>query len=302
MSRSLVLSLALVGCTFNVQSFTRDVSSTAPSAPTHLSADFSGLASASGFGVRIDGSPTATTAAATVTVEGLVQSAANPDTVVSGVHVDWANDAANAGGLRLTMGYDGSYAETAWIEDVHLALPSATGLDLTLAGASLAVVGVDGPIHAVADSGSISIRGAGSFDVAATSGSIDVQGHTGTAQCTSGSIHVQTGGDVVLQTTSGSIDGDFGGGGSASASSGSIDLALAGALDHDLTLSATSGSISLVVPVGTSMRVQTQTGSGSSHVHVGGVDSNDDFTGTIGNGGYLVHATTTSGSISIVER
>jgi hypothetical protein len=77
---------------------------------------------------------------------------------------------------------------------------------------------------------------------------------------------------------------------------------LAGPLDRDLTLSATSGSITLVVPVGSSMRVETHVGSGGSHVHVGGVDASGAYAGTIGSGGFLVSATTTSGSISIVER
>jgi hypothetical protein len=75
-----------------------------------------------------------------------------------------------------------------------------------------------------------------------------------------------------------------------------------GPLDSDLTLSADSGSIQLIVPAGTSMRVETHTGSGSSHVRVGSLDTDGDFTGTIGAGGFLVFATTSSGSIEIEER
>ena len=147
------------------------------------------------------------------------------------------------------------------------------------------------------------MRGAGDFVLAADSGSIDVSGHGGTATCTSGSIQLDVTGAIVARATSGSIAGRFGGGGEMSADSGSIHVELVGALDGDLTLSAESGSIHLVVPAGTSMRVETHTGSGSSHVDAGGVHAGSgDFTGTVGSGGFLVRATTGSGSIAISER
>lgn len=304
MSRSISLlafALALVGCTFNVDTFAREtpVSNAPASAATTLRADFSSLAHLSGFGVRVDGDATAAAPSATVTMGGLLSSGTDQSAVIQGVHVGWPVLATDT--LGLTIGYDGPALETVWTEGVNVTVPAAWGLDFTLDATSLEVDGVAGPIHAVADSGSIHIRHAGDFTLSASSGSIDVQGRGGSASCDSGSIAVTATAAVVLMTDSGSIEGQFGGGGSASADSGSIRLQLVGPLDRDLTLSAGSGSIRLIVPVGTSMRVQTQTGSGSSHVDVGGVHSDDDFDGTIGSGGFLVHATTGSGSIDIVE-
>jgi len=305
MSRSILfaaLSL-LVGCTFNVTSFTADAPiSTAPTNPTRLSGDFSGLANLQGFGVRVEGSASTLTTSATVTVGGLLQSGVDPSTVTRGVHIDWPLDASDATARRLTIGYDGPALETVWTEGVTVSLPSTTALDLVGGSTSLEVDGVTGPIHLVVDSGSLAVTGAGDFVLEATSGSIDVQGHAGSATCTSGSVALDLTGAIVAGASSGSIGGRFGGGGTLSTTSGSIDVELVGPLDRDLTLSATSGSIHLTVPVGTAMRVETHTGSGSSHVHAGGIDSNDDIATPMGSGAFLVHATAGSGSIAITER
>jgi hypothetical protein len=304
MSRSIFFSLLalLGGCTFNVSSFARDVHSDAPDSPAQLSADFTSINHLSGFGVRIEGDAAAPHASAVVTVAGLLGSGVDATTITNGVHVDWPVDTSATDARRLTIGYDGPQLETVWTEGVDVTLLPTTVLALDAGSTSVDVMGVTAPMRITADSGSIDVRGAGDFALAATSGSIDVTGHGGTASCSSGSIRFDLTGAVVAHATSGSIDGRFGGGGEMGCDSGSIDIELVGALDRDLTLSADSGSIDLVVPVGTSMRVETHTGSGSSHVDVGDVHSgSDDFTGTIGSGGFLVRATTSSGSISIRE-
>lgn len=294
--------LGLSGCTFNVSSFARDVTSDLSSAPTRVRTDVSGLADLGGFDLTITGDPTATSASATVTIAGLLGSGGSADEAVRGVQIAWPDDPMLAGGHLLTVGYAGTAAETYWTEGMRVSVPSTTALDVNAGATSVYVHGVDADVRVVADSGSIGVEDAGHFELAATSGSISVTGHDGTATCTSGSIATDVTGALVAHATSGSIAGRFGGGGELSADSGSLDLELVGALDRDLTLSAGSGSIHLVVPTGTSMRVETHTGSGSSHVQVGGVDSGDDFTGTIGAGGFLVRATTGSGSITITER
>lgn len=303
MTRSLLLCLALLGgCTFNVSAFSQDVSSTAPDVPAQLTADFSSLHHLSGFGVRIEGGATTPTTSAVVTVAGLLGSGVDASAITRGVHVDWPVDPSAANARRLTIGYDGPLLETVWTEGVTVSLPASTLLAIQAGATSVEVSGVTAPMQVTADSGSIDVRGAGDFVLSADSGSIDVAGHGGTASCDSGSIRFDLTGPIVAHATSGSIDGRFGGGGEMGCDSGSIHIELVGALDRDLTLSATSGSIHLVVPAGTSMRVETHTGSGSSHVDVGDVHSSDDFTGTIGSGGFLVRATTSSGSIHISEQ
>lgn len=294
--------LGLVGCTFNVSTFARDVTSDLDSAPTRVRTDVAGLADLGGFDLTIEGSPTATSASATVTIAGLLGSGASADDAVRSVQIAWPEDTTFAGGRLLNVGYSGSAPETMWTEGMRVSVPSTTALDVNAGSTSVFVRGVSADMHIVADSGSIDVADAGHFELAATSGSIAVAGHDGRATCTSGSIALRLTGPVTAHATSGSIAGQFGGGGVADATSGSVDLELVGPLDRDLTLAADSGSIHLVVPAGTSMRVETHTGSGSSNVQVGGVNSGDDFTGTIGAGGFLVRATTGSGSITITER
>lgn len=301
-SLALAVALGLTGCTFNVSAFARDVTSELSTTPTRVRTDVTGLSDLGGFDLVVDGDTTTTGATATVTIAGLLGSGGNADEAVRGVQIAWPDDPALAGGRLLTVGYGGPAAETFWTEGMHVRMPSSTGLDVTAGSTSVYVHGVSTDVRVAADSGSIEVVGAGHFELAATSGSISVTGHDGTATCTSGSIALALDGPVVARAGSGSIRGSFGGGGEASAGSGSIHLELVGALDRDLTLSAGSGSIHLVVPAGTSMRVETHTGSGGSHVQVGGVDAGDDFTGTIGAGGFLVRATTGSGSITISER
>lgn len=302
MSRSLLLTLVVAtGCTFNVSSFSQPVTSQAPEVPAHLTADLSHMDHFSGLDVVVRGQPDATRALATVRIGGLLGSSGDVMAVLNGVHVDWPVSASDPTTRGLTIRYDGPASETVWAEGVSLALPSATTLDLSLGGASIDVDGMSAAMRIVTGSGSIHVRNAGDFVLEADSGSIDVSGHGGTASCTSGSIGLSASSAVVAQASSGSIDGTFGGGGSMMTTSGSVRVTLTSALDQDLTLSATSGSIQLVVPAGTAMHVETHTGSGSSFVSVGGVDSSDDFTGDVNGGGFTVRATTSSGSIHVVE-
>lgn len=298
-----VLAVAFAGCTFNVASFSRDVVSEAPSVPATLRADVSRLPHLSGWGVSIEGAPTTTRATATVTVAGVLGAGTTAEAVANGVHVDWPLAAGDATTRGLTVAYDGPMSETVWTEGVRVALPTATAIDVAAGTTSIDVSGMSGAMHVTTTSGSIDVMDApAGFVLEADTGSIDVAGASGTATCASGSIALDLSGAVVAHTTSGSIAGDFGGGGELTAESGSIRVALHGALDRDLVLSADSGSIHLVVPIGTSMRVETHTGSGSSHVRVGDLNVGDDVTATVGAGGFLVRATTDSGSIVIDEQ
>jgi DUF4097 and DUF4098 domain-containing protein YvlB len=59
-----------------------------------------------------------------------------------------------------------------------------------------------------------------------------------------------------------------------------------------------------VVPPGAAFQLETTTGSGSVEVDVGGfTHDGEDFRGPVGGGGpFAVRASTTSGSIAVIER
>ena len=154
MSRSMSLALValLGGCTFNVSSFARDVSSTAPDVPSRLTGDFSHISHLSGFGVRVEGGETVTTTTAVLTIGGLLGAGGDVDAVTRGVHIDWPNDPSMANARRITVGYDGPALETVWTEGVTLTLPSTTALELAGGSTSIEVSGVTAPMHLTTDS------------------------------------------------------------------------------------------------------------------------------------------------------
>ena len=122
-------------------------------------------------------------------------------------------------------------------------------------------VAVRGELH----SGSLTLIGVSSTDVAVHSGSIDLQGVTGTtkARANSGSITANAlRGAATFEVTSGSVEAtDLIGGAPirAEASSGSVDLRLT--QPASVTARATSGGIDLEVPAG-AYRIQQRTTSG----------------------------------------
>jgi DUF4097 and DUF4098 domain-containing protein YvlB len=107
--------------------------------------------------------------------------------------------------------------------------------------------------------------------------------------------------EIDASTGSGQIDIDgLTGGLTAHAASGSIHVN--GTPTADWQLNTASGSIVLGIPEGSAFRVQASTSSGSidsdhklTVSHVG----RRELTGTVGNGGALVSARSSSGSIRI---
>jgi DUF4097 and DUF4098 domain-containing protein YvlB len=171
---------------------------------------------------------------------------------------------------------------------------------------SLTIGAIDGRVDARAGSGSIKIGGAKERVSASTgSGGIDVGRVSGQVMLNSGSgtVHVDAAPDATIDVNTGSggieVSGLVGGL-SARASSGSIRIA--GTPKSDWQLSTSSGSIRLAIPDGTAFRVQASTSSGSIETdHKLAVSSvgRRELAGSVGSGGALISARSSSGSISI---
>lgn len=296
-------ALALPACTFNVQSFARDVSGeSAPTPFTRLRADLPTVGAAIAGaditvrGVDRDG------AAASVTIAGLLGGGADPDAIVDGVEIEWLTAADPVRELRI--GYAGPTPETVWVEHIAIELPLATELDLSSEDASVDVAGLDGLVHVDSDSGSIRVRDAREVSLEGASGSIDVIADHGVLRTSSGSIQMTLAGEVEAHADSGSIAGSFGRGGTITTSAGSVDVTLTTALDRDLTISASSGSVRLIVPGSIAAQLDVTSSSGGIHVAAGGVTRDgQDFHGAIGGGGpFTVRLHADSGSITVIEQ
>ena len=206
----------------------------------------------------------------------------------------------------------------------EVTVPKQTSLTVKTGSGSQTIASLAGSVNANAGSGSVTIGNtSGAVDVRTGSGSIKVDGGTGkvNASAGSGSIHLgRVSGKVSVSTGSGSIDiasadnaavevstgsgqieiNGLKGGVTASASSGSIYVN--GTPTSDWQLQTSSGSITLGIPDGSAFRVQANTSSGSINTdHKVAITSagRRELTGTVGNGGVLVSARTSSGSIRI---
>lgn len=206
----------------------------------------------------------------------------------------------------------------------EVTVPKQTSLTVKTGSGSQTVASLAGPVNANSGSGSVAIGNtSGAVDVRTGSGSIKVEGGTGrvNASAGSGSIHLgAVSGKVSVNTGSGSIDiasaasatvdvstgsgqidiDGLKGGVTASSASGSIHIN--GTPTSDWQLHSSSGSIVLGIPDGSAFRVQANTSSGSINTdHKLTISSagRRELTGTVGTGGVLVAARTSSGSIRI---
>jgi DUF4097 and DUF4098 domain-containing protein YvlB len=206
----------------------------------------------------------------------------------------------------------------------EVTVPKRTALTAKTGSGSVQIAALAGPVNANSGSGSITIGAIDSaVDVRTGSGSIRVDGARDRLNASSGSGEVRLGaisGKVAIDTGSGSISvskaaeatvdvstgsgeiaiTDLSGGVTAKAASGSIHIT--GTPTADWQLHSSSGSIVLGIPLGTAFRVQANTSSGSidtdhklTITHAG----RRELTGTVGAGGVLVDARTSSGSIRI---
>jgi hypothetical protein len=206
----------------------------------------------------------------------------------------------------------------------ELTVPTRTALTVKTGSGSQTIASLSGPVEASSGSGSVSVGSIeGPADVRAGSGSVTVDAarervnvSTGSGGITlgrvagrvtvssgSGSVSIREAPEATIDASTGSgrigVDGLVGGL-TAHAASGSIHVN--GTPKADWQLSTASGSIVLNIPDGTAFRVQATTGSGS-------IDSDHKLTvtrvdkrtlsGSVGSGGALVTARTSSGSIQI---
>jgi hypothetical protein len=297
------LALLLVpACTFNVDSFERDVrSESEPTTFTRLRVDVRPLAATLDGGEIVVRGADRTTANVLVRVGGLLGAQGNADMVASGVDIDWT-DAAD-GTRALSIAYDGPAPDNVWLERIELELPLGAELDLSADAQNVDVEGLDGAVSVLTDVGSILVRGAGTVSLETGAGRIDVEAQRGVLTTGFGSIEMAMVGEVEAHTQAGEIDGSFGLGGELSTASGSIDVALATPLDRDLSLTSQSGAIILRVPAGAAFELDTMVGSGTVIVETGDVShSGGDYDGPIGGGGpFVVRAESEGGPIHVLD-
>jgi hypothetical protein len=203
-------------------------------------------------------------------------------------------------------------------------VPRKTALTVKTGSGSQHIAAIAGPIEATTGSGSVTVGAIeGAADVRTGSGSVRVDAarervnvSTGSGGITlgrvagrvtlnsgSGSVTIREAPDATIDVTTGSgrigVDGLVGGL-TAHAASGSIHVN--GTPKADWQLATSSGSIDLGIPEGTAFRVQASTSSGSidtDHKLTVSSAGRRSLSGTVGSGGVLVSARSSSGSIRI---
>jgi DUF4097 and DUF4098 domain-containing protein YvlB len=208
-----------------------------------------------------------------------------------------------------------------------ITVPRQTSVTSKTGSGSQSIASLAGPVAASSGSGALTVGAIdGAVDVRTGSGSIRVErAGAGLAATTgSGSISVDAAaGDMRVRTGSGSIEvrqatsnaaeissgsghirvGDLKGGIKATTASAGIEIT--GTPTADWRTSTSSGSIRLGIPADTSFRLQAHTSSGSirtDHTLKAMTTSRRDLEGTVGDGGVLVEARSSSGSITVGRR
>jgi hypothetical protein len=209
----------------------------------------------------------------------------------------------------------------------EVTVPRATSLTAKTGSGSQTIGALAGALSASTGSGSITVGAVdGAVDVRSGSGEVQIEGgkdrvsiSTGSGSIkvgrVSGAVTVSTGsGSVSLaETTSGRVDVSTGSGsidvsrltGGLTARTGSGSISVDGTPSDDWRLHSASGTIDLAIPDGTAFRVEASTSSGRINTdHKLTVSSlgRRELVGTVGEGGRLVSARTSSGSIHIRKR
>lgn len=182
----------------------------------------------------------------------------------------------------------------------------AGSVDATSGSGSIVVGAIEGPAEVRTGSGSVKVEAARDrVNVSTGSGSIALGRVAGrvTVNSGSGEVTIREAPQATIDVSTGSgrieVDG-LTGGLTAHAASGSIHINGTPTANWQLTTS--SGSIVLGIPDGTGFRVEASTGSGSidsDHKLAVSRVERRSLTGTVGAGGVLVSARTSSGSIQI---
>ena len=192
----------------------------------------------------------------------------------------------------------------AWVK-LEIITPTSTTLDMEVGSGSLEVRGLDGPISAHTDSGSIELREVtGSVDASTGSGGITVVGPRGEVKVHTGSGKIDIGevdGMIDASTGSGSLSVyDARGQVRLETRSGGIEYR--GTPADDCSFETDSGGITLDLPADLDMEVDLSTNAGSVDVNcdlVGNV-SRSSAEGVIGDGFKgKIYAHTGSGSVEM---
>jgi len=208
-----------------------------------------------------------------------------------------------------------------------ITVPRETAVTTKTGSGSQTIAALAGPVTTTSGSGSIAVgRIEDAVQVRTGSGSIKVEGagHGVAASSGSGSIHLgAVTGDTRVKTGSGSIDVQQVSASNAQISSGSGHIRIA-ALDGGITAdtasasieiagkptagwrtTTSSGSITLAIPDGTPFKLQARSESGSirtDHTLQTTATGQRELEGTVGGGGALVEARSSSGSINVTRR
>jgi hypothetical protein len=176
------------------------------------------------------------------------------------------------------------------------------------AGGSIAIGAIEGSVTARTSGGAIEVESATGAVLARTSGGIIKLGvlkSTVDAETSGGSISVKhaatkarlstSGGSITVERADGALD--------AGTSGGSIRVGLGGSPPDDCHLHTSGGSIRISLPENTSANLDASTSGGSVKselpVTVQGEIKRTSLVGKLGNGGPLIKARTSGGSIVI---
>jgi Putative adhesin len=208
-----------------------------------------------------------------------------------------------------------------------ITVPRQTSVTSKTGSGSQSIASLAGPVSASSGSGGLTVAAIdGAVDVRTGSGSIRVERAGGglSASSGSGSISVDAAaGDMRVRTGSGSIEvrqaasnaaevssgsghirvSDLKGGIKATTASAGIEIT--GTPTADWRTSTSSGSIRLEIPADASFRLDAHTSSGSirtDHTLNVMTTGRRELTGTVGTGGVLVEARSSSGSITVGRR
>lgn len=187
-------------------------------------------------------------------------------------------------------------------------VPLQFALQLNTSGGNVIIKTIDGIVYGRTSGGNLDFSGIrGDVDFSTSGGNIRAENCLGKIYMkTSGGGITMTEitGDVDVRTSGGSIRADTVGGKlNAHTSGGNISLKVNGE-NHGIYAETSGGSITIEVPRDTGANVDAQTTGGDIRCNmplmVTGTLNRGKITGTINNGGSLIHARTSGGNIRII--
>lgn len=216
-------------------------------------------------------------------------------------------------GDRIRIGDNGPNTRNVWIS-YDIRVPAQTTIRATTGSGPIEIRGIEGAVESQTGSGSISIESiAGDVRAQTGSGRIDARDIGGSFRGGTGSGSVQLSliapGDVEVRTGSGRIEVD-GVDGALRAGSGSGSVEVSGLPSGRWEVTTGSGQVRIEVPVDAGFELDAHAGSGrvdlASEFTIDRDEFGDDdsrerrLRGTVGTGGPVVEARTSSGGIRIL--